>query len=151
MGKHYSKEVTAVILADHARGATAEETQKHLQDTYQIAPSLNTIYAHRRSITAEQLVDELQRQQERDITKETNSDIRMKYRNELLKMLLPIKAEIISKSISINKTSVEVNVTDLLSQYENLFEEATLLENCAPQPIHKTETNNQTSPSSTVR
>lgn len=124
MGKHYSKEVTAVILADHAKGATAEETQKHLQDIYQIAPSLNTIYAHRRSITAEQLVDELQRQQERDITKETNSEIRMKYRNELLKMLLPIKAEIISKSISINKTSVEVNVAGLLAEYEDLFESA---------------------------
>lgn len=142
MGKHYSKEVTAVILADHAKGATAEETQKHLQDIYQIAPSLNTIYAHRRSITAEQLVDELQRQQERDITKETNSDIRMKYRNELLKMLLPIKAEIISKSVSLNKTEVNLNVTsDLLKQYEDLFEEATLLENCSPEPIHTTQTN----------
>lgn len=106
MGKHYSKEVTAVILADHARGATAEETRNHIQDLYGYAPNLNTIYAHRKSLTTEQIVDELLRQQERDITKEQNSEVRMRYRDRLLEKLIPIKAEILSKSFSIEKKDI---------------------------------------------
>jgi hypothetical protein len=36
-----------------------------------------------------------------------------------------------------DKLDVKVNgVSDLLKQYESLFEEATLLEHCAPQPLH---------------
>lgn len=103
----YSKEVTTIILADFARGATAEETRQHLKDTLSIEPSLNTIYTHRHSITTEQLVDELQRQQERDITKEQNSEVRMKYRNELLKILVPLRAEILTKNLSINQSEVK--------------------------------------------
>lgn len=146
----YSKEVTTIILADFAKGASAEETQKHLSELLGISPSLNTIYTHRKSLTAEMLIDELQRQQERDITKEPNSDLRMKYRNELLKLLMPLRAEIISKSLNITKTEVQVNVSDMLKQYENLFEEATLLEHCAPQPIHTTQANRETSTSNTT-
>jgi polyphosphate kinase len=103
----YSKEVTTIILADFARGATAEETRQHLKDTLSISPALNTIYTHRHSITTEQLVDELQRQQERDITKEQNSEVRMKYRNELLKILVPLRAEILTKNLSINQSEVK--------------------------------------------
>jgi hypothetical protein len=45
-------------------------------------------------------------------------------------------------TISKNQTEVKVNVTsDLLKQYENLFEEAALLEHCAPQPVHPAQTN----------
>jgi hypothetical protein len=51
-----------------------------------------------------------------------------------------IKTETLS--ISKNQTEVKVNVTsDLLKQYESLFEEATLLEHCAPQPVHPAQTN----------
>lgn len=141
----YSKEITTVILSDYAKGASAEETIKHLTESYGVTPNINTIYSHRKSLTAEMLIDELQRQQERDITKETNSDLRMKYRNELLKLLMPLRAEIISKSLNITKTEVQVNVSDMLKQYENLFEEATILEHVAPQPIHTTQANNQAS------
>jgi hypothetical protein len=45
-------------------------------------------------------------------------------------------------SISKNETEVKVNVTsDLLKQYESLFEEAALLEHCTPQPVHTPQTN----------
>ncbi len=60
----YSKEVTAVILSDWAKGASAEETRKHLKELYGKAPCLNSIYAHRNGLTAAHLIDELLRQQE---------------------------------------------------------------------------------------
>jgi hypothetical protein len=53
---------------------------------------------------------------------------------------IPEKIE--SANLNVNKSEVNVNVTsDLLKQYESLFEEATLLENCAPQPLHPPQTN----------
>jgi hypothetical protein len=103
----YSKEVTAIILQDWAKGASAEETHKHLLEVYGKAPCLNTIYAHRNSLTTQHLIDELLRQQERDITKTSTEELRLKYRNELLKILMPIKAEILSKNLSINQTEVK--------------------------------------------
>lgn len=127
----YSKEVTTIILADFARGATAEETRQHLKDTLSIEPSLNTIYSHRHSITTEQLVDELQRQQERDITKEQNSEVRMKYRNELLKILVPLRAEITSKSETVNK-----NLTIIKMWQPN--DDSTAGDNASVLPVSKT-------------
>ena len=111
----YGKEIHAIILTDFAKGATAEETQKHLQDALNIKPCTNTIYAHRGKFTIDQVVDELARQQERDITKEENSDIRMHYRNELLKLFVPVKIIQLSKNININKneTNINHNVTGL--------------------------------------
>jgi hypothetical protein len=60
----------------------------------------------------------------------------------------PLRTE--SLSISKNQTEVKLNVTsDLLKQYEDLFEEAALLEHCAPQPLHKAKTNSEASTVST--
>lgn len=114
----YGKEVLAIILADYAKGASAEETQRHLQDTLHIKPCTNTIYAHRNEITIDQLIDELARQQERDITKEEDSDIRMHYRNELLKLFVPVKIIQLNKNLNINKTEFDVN-----GQFLNNFSE----------------------------
>ena len=140
----YSKEVTSIILAEWAKGASAEETRKHLQEQLGIKPCLNTIYAHRNGLTAQQLIDELLRQQQRDITKELNSEVRMKYRNELLKILLPQRIESYSESYSKEEKNVNVNVEGLLAQYEDLFEEATILENAAPEPVHPPQANRKT-------
>jgi len=49
-------------------------------------------------------------------------------------------------NLTMSKTEVKVDVPELLKQYEDLFEEATLLENAAPEPIHPTSTNSKTSP-----
>ena len=113
----YSKEVTALILADWAEGASAEETRKHLEDTLGIKPCLNTIYTHRNSLTTKDLVDELLRQQERDLTKEENSALRMKYRNELLKILLPQRVEI-REDVNVQEKSLQVtlNIEQLNSE-----------------------------------
>jgi len=104
----YSKEVTATILADFAKGASAEETRLHLEEVLGVKPALNTIYAHRKSVTVEQLVDELLRQQERDITKETDSYKRMMFRDKLLDKLMPLKQEIVTKNLNINREIQEV-------------------------------------------
>jgi hypothetical protein len=136
----YSKEVTAIILADWGKGESAEETMKHLKDVFGKAPCLNTIYTHRNGLTAKNLVDELLTQQKRAITKTSDEELGLKYRNELLKIFIPQMSINLNKNINENKT--EINVTsDLLKQYESLFEEAALLEHCAPQPVHPAQTN----------
>lgn len=99
----YGKEIKATAISDHSKGATATEIQKHLTEVYNVKPCTNTIYDWISNVTIEQIVDELMRQQERDITKESDSDLRMHYRNELLKLLMPAKQEIISKSLNVNK------------------------------------------------
>lgn len=104
----YSKEVTAIILSDFAKGASAEETREHLKNMYGRSPCLNTIYAHRNSLTTAQLIDELLRQQERDITKAVTDELRMKYRNELLKILLPVRIIQLNKTINENHDITEI-------------------------------------------
>ena len=136
----YSKEVTAIIMQDWGKGASAEETRKHLTDVFGKAPCLNTIYTHRNGLTAQDLVNELVTQQQRGITKQesANPELALKYRGELIKTLYPQMSINLNKNI--NETEVKVNVTsDLLKQYESLFEEAALLEHCAPQQIHSTQ------------
>ena len=102
----YSKEIYALILADYAKGADVEETRRHLEQIMGKPIGVATIYRHRCDVTVEQVVDELQRQQERDITKEENSDVRMYYRDKLLDKLMPLKQIIISKQISEIQTEV---------------------------------------------
>ncbi len=148
----YSKEVTTLIMQDWAKGASAEETRNHIEEVLGVKPALNTIYTHRHSLTTQDLIDELLRQQERDITK-TDDKTALHYRNELLKILLPIKILQLNKNLNINKevTEVKISVQDMLTQYEDLFEEATILENCAPEPIHSPQANNKTGSVSPMR
>jgi hypothetical protein len=101
----YSKEVTAIILADWGKGASAEETMKHLKDVFGKAPCLNTIYTHRNGLTAKNLVDELLTQQKRAITKTSDEELGLKYRNELLKIFIP------QMSINFNKNINETEQT----------------------------------------
>lgn len=146
----YGKTITQYIIECQAKGLTGEETQQALKDQKGITVHLNTIYAHRKSSVGQEITDELIRQQQRDILRQqqSNPELSLKYRNELLKILVPFKAEIESRNLNITKTEVNVNVTsDLLKQYESLFEEAALLENCAPQPLHPAQTNREASPS----
>jgi hypothetical protein len=64
---------------------------------------------------------------------------------------IPTSIESLNMNLNKTQTEVTVNVTnELLKQYENLFEEATLLEHCAPQPIHTTQANRETSTSNTT-
>jgi hypothetical protein len=74
--------------------------------------------------------------------KETNPELAYTTLAPIFAKALPSKIE--ELSVNLNKNETTINVTsDLLKQYESLFEEAALLEHCAPQQIHP-----QTSPPS---
>lgn len=105
----YPKQVTELIVYYQALGFSAEETRTALKDKNSITINLNTIYKHRKSTVGQEITDELIRQQERDILKveSENKALALKYRNELLKLLIPFKTEILSKSLSINQTEVK--------------------------------------------
>ena len=89
----FRKEVTQRIVELWGLGLTAEETMKELKEKSNIRISLHTVYNKRNSLTAQQMINELQREQLKDIAKTSNPGLRLKYRNELLKILLPIKLE----------------------------------------------------------
>jgi len=103
----YSKETTSLILADWAKGATAEETCKHVEEVNGRPIGIATVYRHRHSLTTQDLIDELLRQQERDITK-AEAKTALHYRNELLKILLPVKILQLNKNINENREIQEV-------------------------------------------
>jgi hypothetical protein len=72
--------------------------------------------------------------------KESNPELAYTTLAPIFAKSIPSKIE--ELSFNINKNETTLNVTsDLLKQYENLFEEAALLEHCAPQQIHTTQTN----------
>jgi hypothetical protein len=57
---------------------------------------LNTIYNHRKGTVSKEITDALVRQQQQDITlanQKGKRDLAMKYRNELLKLLIPQRIE----------------------------------------------------------
>lgn len=106
----YSREITKLILDLEAKGYTAELTQKWLTEHSYPTVHLNTIYNHRKGPTAQEIIDEMITQQQQDITiadQQGNRKLAMHYRNELLKVLVPIKTEILSKSLSVNQTEVK--------------------------------------------
>ena len=106
----YSKEVTNKIVECWGLGFTAEETVKAIEEWKNIHIGLATIYRHRHSLTAQEIIEELMRKQMRDIAKEDNSDLRMKYRDKLLEKLIPQRIEAVSyEKIEENVT---VNVTE---------------------------------------
>ena len=94
----YSREVTHKIVECWGLGLTAEETVKAIQEWKDITIALGTVYNHRHSITAQNIIDELIRKQLRDIAKEDDSDLRMKYRDKLLEKYIPKRVEADLKS-----------------------------------------------------
>jgi hypothetical protein len=141
----FSKMVTERIVELWGLGFSAEETRKAFKDE-RVTICLNTIYKHRRSLTAQHLIDQLINKQLRDILsqRKDSPELSMRYRNELLKILIPQRIE--SYAYSKEEKSVKVDVEGLLAQYEDLFEEATILENAAPEPIHPPQANRKTGP-----
>lgn len=86
----YSKIITEEIIRLQAHGFSAEETRDYLQKEYDIRPALNTIYKHRRSPVGVEMLQELIRQQERDILKSSteNRALALKYRSDLIGKLM---------------------------------------------------------------
>lgn len=120
----YTKQVTNRIVELWAMGFSAEETRTALQEQYNIKPCLDTIYQHRHSLTAQHLIDELLRQQERAILKvgTDQPELALKYRNELLKILLPQRIEAISKQV-IEHIEEKRDVT-ILAEYVGALDNA---------------------------
>jgi len=111
----YSREVTNKIVECWGLGFTAEETVKALEEWKGIHVGLATVYRHRHSLTAQNIIDELMRKQFRDIAKEENPELRMKFRNELLKILVPQRIEAMSYSRQdVNVRKVEFVVSPKL-------------------------------------
>lgn len=104
----YTRAVTEKIVEYWGLGFSATETRQAIKDKQGISICLNTIYKHRHSYTAQTLVDELIRRQQRAIFKADVDDPEagMKYRNELLKILLPQRIE----SLSIQKIEHRVKI-----------------------------------------
>jgi len=124
----YPRTVTEKIVEYWALGFSAEETRQALTEKQNVAMALNTIYKHRHSLTAQTLIDELVRRQERAILKADTDDppLAMKYRNELLKILVPQRIESYSRvdqNVNATVTSIESNLRD----YQWALEEAARL------------------------
>lgn len=87
------KTVTKRIVELWGIGASAEETQKALADE-DIKLCTNTIYAKRKSITAQEMIEELIRKQLRDIA-QCGDDYRtrLEYRDRMLDKYMPKKTE----------------------------------------------------------
>jgi hypothetical protein len=71
-----------------------EETVKELKEKHNIKISLHTVYNKRNSLTAKEMISELQREQLKEIAAAKSPGLRLKYRNEFLKILLPINIQI---------------------------------------------------------
>jgi Fe2+ or Zn2+ uptake regulation protein len=88
----FSKTVIQRIVNLWGLGASAEETVKALREE-DVKISLHGVYNIRKSLTAQQMIDELQREQQRDIAKCDTPALKLKYRDLLLAKLMPQKTE----------------------------------------------------------
>jgi hypothetical protein len=118
----YSRTVTQRIIELQALGFSAEETRTRLRERDGLTINLCTIYKHRHSSVGREIIDELIRMQLRSIAHAAGkgaSAQALKYRNEMLKILIPVRIE----SLSIQKTesNVKMDVEDLLKQYEQFI------------------------------
>jgi hypothetical protein len=103
----FTKSVTEEIIHYQALGFSASETKTALKDKNEIEISLNTIYKHRASPIGQEIASELLRQQERSILKtdSSNPELAMRYRNELLKILIPQMTINLNKNINENRST----------------------------------------------
>jgi len=144
----YSREMTHYIVECWGLGLTAEETIEAILQTKNVKVGLATIYRHRHSITAQQIIDELIRKQLRDIAKEGVSDIRMKYRDKLLEKFIPKRFEAYLKSQHTEKVDISVDIKSLLEQYETVVQTASnrnLRENNSEEQVDTAHTHATTS------
>lgn len=110
-----------------AQGNTISQICEKLGKEGQIW-SKNTIWADLHSDQANQLVQELIRQQLNDINNSTNEETRLTYREGIIDKLLPRQVNVHSKQEITETTEANVNVTgtiNLLTDYENALTAAT--------------------------
>jgi hypothetical protein len=108
----YPRNITEKILELQAKGYSAELTKEYLADHSTPGIHLNTIYNHRKGTVSKEITDELVRQQQQGITlanQKGKRELSLKYRNELLKLLIPQRIEQKIESSGQNWT---VNIND---------------------------------------
>jgi len=118
----YSKAVIEKIIDYQARGLSAEETRQALSERDKVKIHINTIYRLRKSPIGLEILHELIRQQERDISRADSEDRSeaMKYRNELIKTyatLLVPQQPLIQNNVSVEQEK-NVTVNQLLQRYQ---------------------------------
>ena len=118
----YSKTVIEKIIDYQARGLSAEETRQALSERDKVKIHINTIYRLRKSPVGLEILHELIRQQERDISRADSEDRSeaMKYRNELIKTyatLLVPQQPLIQNNVSVEHEK-NVTVNQLLQRYQ---------------------------------
>ena len=91
----YPKLITEKIIELQAKGFSAEETRSYFEQEQGLKIGINTVYRHRKSVVGQEIADEMVRAQQRSIRRqeEKNPGLAMKYRNELLKLLIPQRIE----------------------------------------------------------
>ena len=95
----YPRTVTQRIIELQALGFSAEETRNRLRERDGITINIDTIYKHRRSSVGREIIDELIRMQLRSIAHAAGKGApaqALKYRNEMLKILIPVRIESLS-------------------------------------------------------
>lgn len=120
----HTKETIHRIVEMWGLGFTAEETRRALREQYRTHVGLATVYRKRHSITAQEIIDELMRKQMRDIARDDNSDLRMKYRDKLLEKLIPQRVE----SLSVQKIEQHVKIDATEDEDEVLSKAARILD-----------------------
>ena len=106
----YPKQITELILDLQAKGYTAQLTQRWIQDNNKIHIGVATIYRHRTSALAHEIVEAMAVQQQQDITIESqkgNREVAMKYRNEFLKIMIPQMTINLNKNIEQTEQTVK--------------------------------------------
>ena len=103
----YPKQVTGWINECWVRGATAEATVTAIEQAHGIHLGLATVYRHRHNLTTQDLVAELLRQQQHDISHTDNEELKLKYRNELLKLYIPAMTINYNKNIEQTEQTVK--------------------------------------------
>lgn len=113
----FSRLVTQEIIRCWCKGISAEETVNYLKDKYNLKIASSTVYKKRNSLEGKEIMDEVMQHQMRDIQKANNQALRaftdgdvdaalrsselvLKYRNELLKMMWPYRVKIDSRHTS---------------------------------------------------
>ena len=96
------------------------EIQQAIAEKTGVTWSEMTIRRDLSSITAEEELEELNRQQYRDIARESDSKVRMEYRDRQIERLMPRKSPEVQVNVA-NQIKVEKDVTsNLLAEYEQI-------------------------------
>lgn len=107
----YKRAVTETIVHCWGKGLSASETVTWIKEKLNLDVGIATVYRHRHSLTAKDIIEELMREQRRDIALCQSDATRMKYRDKLLKKLIP---ELITMKADLNVNGLNESINTLI-------------------------------------